>query len=66
MIYRQLTPRYPPEALAFFLPYGQQAGQNWQFFEAELEKALVTQSKRDDATAAAIKLFSLFHQALTA
>ena len=65
VIHRQLTPRHPPEALAFFLPHGQQAGEKWPRFETELEKALVTPNALENAKATAIETFGLFHQALT-
>ncbi|MEI6559380.1 MAG: biliverdin-producing heme oxygenase [Rhodospirillaceae bacterium] len=66
MIHRQLAARHPAAALGFFLPHGDQAGENWRRFRTRLEVALGRPEALDQAIAAAIATFQLFDRALSA
>ena len=66
MIHRQLVARHPPEALSFFVPHGDLAGERWRHFLAGMETALTRPNALEGAVMSAIDTFRLFRDALAA
>jgi len=66
MIYRQLSGRFAPDALAVFMPHGDRVGENWSRFRAELDARLNGPGAMERAAAGANATFCMFRQALSA